>query len=97
MRGPVLGAGLSWRRVMKFVKIINFRKGLTQSLLLFAAVASFSCSSIGIRPWERDRLASEEMQENVTPLTRAFDDHIYFSKESSSGGAGFAGGGCGCN
>jgi hypothetical protein len=25
------------------------------------------------------------------------DDHIYFSKESSSGGRGFAGGGCGCN
>jgi hypothetical protein len=27
----------------------------------------------------------------------AIDDHIYFSKEASSGGRGFAGGGCGCN
>jgi hypothetical protein len=27
----------------------------------------------------------------------AFDDHTYFSKEASSGGRGFGGGGCGCN
>ena len=27
----------------------------------------------------------------------ATDDHIYVSKEASSGGRGFAGGGCGCN
>jgi hypothetical protein len=25
------------------------------------------------------------------------DDHIYFSKEAASGGAGISGGGCGCN
>ncbi|MFQ3221478.1 MAG: hypothetical protein ACI96W_003866, partial [Paraglaciecola sp.] len=25
------------------------------------------------------------------------DDHIYFSKEGTSGGRAFAGGGCGCN
>jgi len=30
-------------------------------------------------------------------LEGAIDDHIYFSKEASSGGAGYAGGGCGCN
>jgi hypothetical protein len=27
----------------------------------------------------------------------ALDEHIYFSKEASSGGRAFAGGGCGCN
>ncbi len=27
----------------------------------------------------------------------AIDDHLYFSKEASSGGRAFAGGGCGCN
>ena len=31
------------------------------------------------------------------PLEAAIDDHIYFSKEASSGGRGFGGGGCGCN
>ncbi len=30
-------------------------------------------------------------------LEAATDDHIYFSKEASSGGRGFGSGGCGCN
>jgi hypothetical protein len=34
---------------------------------------------------------------NADPLQAAFEDHIYFSKEASSGGRGFGGGGCGCN
>ena len=55
------------------------------------------CSSIGVRPWQRDVLAREEMQLNADPLDAAVDDHMYFSKEASSGGRSFAGGGCGCN
>jgi hypothetical protein len=31
------------------------------------------------------------------PLERALNDHIFFSKEASSGGNTAAGGGCGCN
>jgi hypothetical protein len=30
-------------------------------------------------------------------LDDAIDDHMYFSKEASSGGRSFGGGGCGCN
>ncbi len=30
-------------------------------------------------------------------VENAFDEHLYFSKESASGGRGFGGGGCGCN
>jgi hypothetical protein len=37
------------------------------------------------------------MQLISDPLEIAIDEHIYFSKESSSGGRGFGGGGCGCN
>ena len=55
------------------------------------------CSSMGVEPWERDVLAKAEMQLTVDPLEAATDDHIYFSKEASSGGRGFGGGGCGCN
>jgi len=33
----------------------------------------------------------------ANPIDLALDEHIYFSKEASSGGQGFAGGGCGCN
>ena len=56
-----------------------------------------SCSSLGVKPWERDVLARPEMEMTADPLDLAMDEHIYFSKEASSGGQGFAGGGCGCN
>jgi hypothetical protein len=52
---------------------------------------------MGVEPWDRDVLAREDMALIVDPLEAATDDHIYFSKEATSGGRGFAGGGCGCN
>ncbi|MES9861994.1 MAG: DUF4266 domain-containing protein [Candidatus Thiodiazotropha sp. LLP2] len=55
------------------------------------------CSSLGVEPWERNTLAKPEMQMISDPVSSALDDHIYFSREGSSGGRGFAGGGCGCN
>jgi len=51
----------------------------------------------GVEPWQRDVLARPEMQIVADPLEAAADEHIYFSKEASSGGQGFGGGGCGCN
>lgn len=65
---------------------------LIGTLLLIAG-----CSSMGVEPWERDVLAKDEMQLTTDALEAATDDHIYFSKEASSGGRGFGGGGCGCN
>jgi len=56
-----------------------------------------ACSTLGVEPWERDVLAKDEMQLVSSPLEANIDDHIYFSKEASSGGRGFGGGGCGCN
>lgn len=56
-----------------------------------------ACSSLGVEPWERGTLAKPEMALDSSPVTSALDDHIYFSKEASSGGRGFGGGGCGCN
>lgn len=65
----------------------------------FVAVAmtASGCSNLGVQPWERDVLARPEMRLDADHVTRALDDHIYFSKEASSGGRGFGGGGCGCN
>jgi len=60
-------------------------------------VLASGCSSMGVEPWERDVLAKDEMQLTTDPVEAAIDDHIYFSKEASSGGRGFGGGGCGCN
>jgi hypothetical protein len=64
---------------------------------LVAAISCASCTAIGPRPWEKDLMARPEMQLAPYPLQTAADEHIYFSKEASSGGRGFAGGGCGCN
>jgi hypothetical protein len=69
--------------------------GLT--LLIGGATLAAGCSSLGVKPWQRGVLAQEAMQLNGNPLDRAIDDHLYFSKEASSGGRSFAGGGCGCN
>jgi hypothetical protein len=68
-------------------------------LLACALVAAAACSActVGPRPWEKDLMARPEMQLTPYPLQTAADEHIYFSKEASSGGRGFAGGGCGCN
>jgi hypothetical protein len=67
-------------------------------LALAAAVTTLGgCGSIGVKPWQRDLLARPAMAMNAYPLDAAIDDHLYFSKEASSGGRGFGGGGCGCN
>lgn len=55
------------------------------------------CATMGVPVWERDILSKPEMQMDSAALDRAIDDHVYFSKEASSGGRGFGGGGCGCN
>ena len=64
-------------------------------LVILASLAG--CTSLGVEPWDRDILAKDVMQLVADPLEAATDDHIYFSKEASSGGRGFGGGGCGCN
>jgi hypothetical protein len=67
-------------------------------LAAFAIVSQLaSCSSLGVEPWERGTLAREAMQVVSDPLEASVDDHIYFSKEASSGGRSYGGGGCGCN
>lgn len=64
---------------------------------LIAVGAAFSGGCAGIQPWDRDVLARADMQLVADPIEAAADEHIYFSKEASSGGQGFGGGGCGCN
>ena len=72
-------------------------KLISTVFLLFQILLLGACSSLGVEPWEREVLAKPEMALTSSPVTAALDDHIYFSKEASSGGRGFGGGGCGCN
>jgi hypothetical protein len=74
---------------------MNCRLSLLCTML--AVVMISGCSSLGVKPWQRDVLARDDMQLDSDPLDAAIDDHLYFSKEASSGGRSFAGGGCGCN
>ena len=84
--------------------LINFgvkgslkHKQLKYMLLLVGVSILSACSSLGVEPWERELLAKEAMALTSSPIDAALDDHIYFSKEATSGGRSFGGGGCGCN
>jgi len=72
-------------------------------VLLCAALAS-GCSSLGgawsieeVKPWQKGDLARDDMQLVNDVMDSAVDDHLYFSREASTGGASVQGGGCGCN
>ena len=64
---------------------------------LVTVITGSGCSTMGVEPWERDLLAKNSMQLNADYFDNFYDEHIYFSKEASSGGQGVGGGGCGCN
>jgi hypothetical protein len=72
-------------------------KRTTAFSLCLALVALSGCANMGVEPWERDLLARPDMELVADPVETGLDEHIYFSKEASSGGQGFGGGGCGCN
>ena len=73
------------------------RRMIMSLLLLGSAALLGGCASLGAKPWERNLLAEKAMQIDPDPIESAYDDHIYFSKEATSGGRSFGGGGCGCN
>ena len=50
-----------------------------------------------VAPYDRGYLAEEGMQWEENSRNEKLKGHVYTSKEASSGGAGAAGGGCGCN
>lgn len=62
-------------------------------LCCFSLISS-GCSTV--KPWQRGYLSKDVMTTKDT-LGVSLDNHIYFSKEGSSGGGQAAGGGCGCN
>ena len=72
-------------------------KKVSIALVFLMATQLMGCANLGVKPWERDLLAKEEMALDSEGNDLGLDDHIYFSKEATSGGRAFAGGGCGCN
>jgi len=74
----------------------SMRRAGAALLLLFSALAS-GCAAMSVKPWDRDLLSQKKMSFNPIPSESAVDQHVYFSKEGSTGGEDAAGGGCGCN
>ena len=73
------------------------RQHLIRVTIIALAITGTGCSIEPVKPWEKDLLAQKKMQLSPNPLEAYLDEHIYYSKESSSGGSGIGGGGCGCN
>ena len=72
-------------------------------LLLALALSSLLCGGcaqtnlVRVKPWERATLADYTMNPGRDPLHTSMAEHIYFSRETASGGRGVGGSGCGCN
>jgi hypothetical protein len=73
-----------------------FNKKQLKAILILPSII-FLTSCAGVQPWDREVLSRPELQLASDPEINSLDDHIYFSKEATSGGRSFAGGGCGCN
>jgi cytochrome c biogenesis protein CcmG/thiol:disulfide interchange protein DsbE len=78
-------------------RIVALLEGLEDPALAEVSLGKRGRRGLGVRPWERGLLAGDAMRLDADLLDLSIDDHIYFSKEASSGGRGFGGGGCGCN
>jgi hypothetical protein len=50
-----------------------------------------------VKPFERENLADPIMSFDRNPVSTAYLDHVFESREGSRGASGAAGGGCGCN
>lgn len=87
----------NYMNIIKIKKSSKYTKNLIFVLFIITALQLGGCANLGVQPWERDLLAKDEMALNADAVDIGLDEHIYFSKEGTSGGRSFAGGGCGCN
>lgn len=78
------------------IKSMSYSR-INRLALTLLALSTSACQSLGVESWQRDILSRPAMQFQTRDQELTSDDHFYFSKEGTSGGRGFAGGGCGCN
>lgn len=68
-----------------------------RTTVAFAALALLGAGCATVKPQERAVLADPIMQFEGDPQASAQLRHAIDNREGSYGGAGVAGGGCGCN
>ena len=58
-----------------------------------------ACSSVQpwVKPYEREHLADRIMALDRDPVSSAYLDHVFGTREGAHGATGSVGGGCGCN
>jgi len=66
-------------------------------LLLAALLLALLSGCQAVQPWERGTLAEYGMRPDRDPLSAHLAEHVFFTREATSGGSGVGGGGCGCN
>ncbi|MFK7996377.1 MAG: DUF4266 domain-containing protein [Granulosicoccus sp.] len=79
-------------------------KRFSSLCIVSVALLTSGCASVSgalsyqeVKPWERGALAEDGMQPVLDSMDISVDEHIYFSREASTGGGSVRGGGCGCN
>ena len=80
--------------------VVGFQKLLGLVLLLACAGCASTQQKIKehkVKPWEKGNFTKPGMSWSSPGFEASIRDHIYFSKEASSGRAAAGGGGCGCN
>ena len=82
------------------MKSIRSRPRLAALLGALALATLGGCTNanlVRVKPWERAALADYTMNPGRDPIATVNSEHVYFSRESASGGRGVGGSGCGCN
>jgi hypothetical protein len=72
----------------------------TLILLILGSALLSGCQSFGyhpVMPYERENLASPLMALSRDPISDAYLQHMYETREGARGATGINGGGCGCN
>jgi hypothetical protein len=85
--------------LLKKINIPHMKKIVFLSLFLAASffAGCASIQTVRVQPWEHGTLADYTMSADRDPLGSQLLEHVYFSREAATGGAGIGGAGCGCN
>lgn len=72
--------------------------GALLALLSLAVLGGCASADLTrVHPWERAALADYAMRPDRDPSATLLAQHVYFSREATTGGRGVGGSGCGCN
>ena len=79
------------------MRLLRFLPALLLAALALAFSGCTSAELTRVQPWQRATLADYTMNPARDALHTVMSEHIYFSRESATGGRGVGGSGCGCN